>query len=183
MTNRTFLGLIVCAMLTFSCDESKKTIKEQTHSSKIDRTSLPITGPTLSRFEELDARNAKAPTPFEIKAPENAPNVVIVMLDDVGFGQPSTFGGSISTPTADKLSEAGLKYNRFCVNPICSPSRAALLTGRNAHMGHLGVVAEVATSFPRYDGKRPQSIAPLAQILQLNGYSTAYIGKNHETPN
>ena len=115
MYYKTILSIMVIGVITISCNQSKNHKELSNTDFSLDRTILPISGPKQSSFDELDARNAKAPTPFEIKAPKNAPNVVIVMLDDVGFGQPSTFGGPISTPTADKLSEAGLKYNRFCV--------------------------------------------------------------------
>ena len=149
---------------------------------EIDRTVLPIAEPTPQRFTEIDARNAKAPARFEVKAPANAPNVVIVLIDDIGFGHSSAFGGPIKMPTLEKLAANGLKYNRFHTTALCSPTRTALLTGHNHHPNNAGAIMEVATAFPGNTGIRPQSIPPLAQILRLNGYSTAAFGKYHETP-
>jgi arylsulfatase len=149
---------------------------------ELDRTVLPIPQPTYPPATELDARNAKAPPPFEIKAPEGAPNVVIVLIDDIGFGTAGSFGGPIATPTLDSLAESGLRYNQFHTTALCSPTRMALLTGRNHHSANTGSVQEVATGFPGNNGMRPETVAPLAEMLRLNGYSTAAFGKYHETP-
>ncbi|BBL76167.1 arylsulfatase [Methylomagnum ishizawai] len=148
----------------------------------LDRSVLPIAPPKYPPIKELDARKAKAPPRFEVKAPPGAPNVVIVLLDDFGFGQSSAFGGAINMPTLDRLAQQGLKYNQFHVTALCSPTRAALLTGRNHHSVNAGAVMDIATGFPGYNGVRPNAIAPLAEILRLNGYSTAAFGKYHETP-
>jgi len=148
----------------------------------LDRTTLPIPEPTRAPVAELDARNAQAPPRVEVKAPQGAPNVVIVLLDDFGFGQASTFGGAVRTPTLERLARNGLRYNQFHVAALCSPTRAALLTGRNHHSCNAGAVMDVATAHPGYTGVRPASIAPLAEILRLNGYSTAAFGKCHEVP-
>jgi arylsulfatase len=147
-----------------------------------DRTILPIPEPAYRQITEIDARNAKAPPQFRVKAPKGAPNVVIVLIDDMGFGQPSAFGGPVYMPTAEKLASNGLKYNRFHTTAVCSPTRMALLTGRNHHSCNMGSITETATAFPGQTGVRPQNIAPLAEMLRLNGYSTAQFGKNHETP-
>ncbi len=149
---------------------------------KIDRTVLPIPEPKYPPIKELDARKAKAPPRFEVKAPKGAPNVVIVLIDDFGFGQASTFGGGISFPTLDRLAQNGLRYNQFHVTALCSPTRVALLTGGNHHSNNAGAVMDVATAYPGNTGVRPNSIAPLAETLRLNGYSTAAFGKYHETP-
>jgi arylsulfatase A-like enzyme len=148
----------------------------------LDRSVLPIPDPTYTPITQLDARNATPPPRFEVKAPPGAPNVLIILLDDMGFGQPSTFGGPINMPTLDRLAKDGLRYNEFHVTALCSPTRAALLTGRNHHMVNTGAVMDVATAFPGNTGVRPNSIAPLAQILRYNGYSTAAFGKWHQTP-
>jgi len=148
----------------------------------LDRTVLPIPQPTYPPATELDARNAKAPPPFEVKAPEGAPNVVVVLIDDIGFGSAGSFGGPIATPTLDSLAEGGLRYNQFHTTALCSPTRMALLTGRNHHSANTGSVQEVATGFPGNNGMRPETVAPLAEMLRLNGYSTAAFGKYHETP-
>ena len=148
----------------------------------LDRTVLPIHEPAVPVITELDARTAKAPPRFEVRAPDRAPNVVIVLLDDIGFGAASAFGGPIQMPTLDRLAAAGLRYNRFHTTALCSPTRVALLTGRNHHVNNAGAIMEVATAFPGNTGIRPQSVTPLAQILRMNGFSTAAFGKYHETP-
>jgi arylsulfatase A-like enzyme len=146
-----------------------------------DRTVLPIPEPSYPHSTVLDARNATPPPRFEVKAPANAPNVLIVLIDDMGFGQSSAFGGPIHMPTVDRLATGGLRYNEFHTTALCSPTRTALLTGRNHHMNNFGSIAETATAFPGQTGQRPNSVAPLAEMLRLNGYSTAAFGKSHET--
>jgi arylsulfatase len=130
----------------------------------------------------MDARKAKAPARFEVKAPKGAPNVVIVLIDDIGFGHSSAFGGPIRMPTLEKMAASGLKYNRFHTTALCSPTRTALLTGHNHHANNAGAIMELATAFPGNTGVRPRAITPLAEILRQNGYSTAAFGKYHETP-
>ena len=148
---------------------------------KLDRTVLPIPEPKYPPIRELDARKAKAPPRFEVKAPEGAPNVVIVLIDDMGFGAPGTFGGPVAMPTLDKLAQGGLRYNNFHTTALCSPTRQALKTGRNHHTGNAGSVMETATAFPGDTGVLPDSVASLAEMLRLNGYNTAAFGKWHET--
>jgi len=125
-------------------------------------------------------------SPFEpvqpVTAPKGAPNVVIVLVDDLGFGTSSSFGGPCQMPTAERLAGDGLRYTRFHVNALCSPTRQSLLTGRNHHSVGMGGTTEMATSAPGYNGFRPRSAATIAQILQGNGYSTAAFGKWHQTP-
>ncbi len=177
---------LICAFIFLSflgCKPSEE--KESTSSTVdtgLDRTVLPIKEPTYPAESELDARNAKAPARFEVKAPEKAPNVVIVLIDDIGFGHSSAFGGPINMPTLEKLAANGLKYNRFHTTALCSPTRVALLTGRNHHINNAGAIMELATGFPGNTGIRPNSVTPLAEILRMNGYSTAAFGKYHETP-
>ncbi len=129
----------------------------------------------------LDARNAKAPPRFDVKAPAGAPNVLIVLIDDMGFGMSSAFGGPIHMPTVNRLARQGLRYNNFHTTALCSPTRTALLSGRNHHMNNMGGITEIATGFPGNTGQRPNNVAPLAEMLRLNGYSTAHFGKAHET--
>jgi len=147
----------------------------------IDRTVLPIHEPKPPTYTELDARKAKAPARFEVKAPAGAPNILIVLIDDMGFGVPSTFGGPARMPTLDQLANDGLRYNNFHTTSLCAPTRTALLSGHNHHMNNMGSITETATAFPGYTGVTPQSLAPISNILRLNGYSTAQFGKNHET--
>jgi len=147
----------------------------------LDRTSLPIAEPDYPHSTILDARDAKAPPRFEIKAPAGAPNVLIVLVDDMGFGMPSAFGGPVKMPNAERLARQGLRFNQFHTTALCSPTRTALLSGRNHHMNNMGGITEIATAFPGNTGARPDNVAPLAEMLRLNGYSTAMFGKNHET--
>ena len=148
---------------------------------KIDRTVLPIQVPKRPLYTELDARKVKTPPHFAVKAPAGAPNVVIVLIDDLGFGATSTFGGPIPTPTLDALAQSGLRYNNFHTTALCSPTRAALKAGRNHHTVNMGFITEMATGFPGATGEIPNRTAPVAEMLRLNGYSTAAFGKWHET--
>jgi arylsulfatase A-like enzyme len=176
--------LFVALMLSgFSCTQpSNGPAVSNAGPGEIDRTILPIHEPDPVSISELDARNATAPARFQVKAPENAPNVVVVLIDDIGFGHSSAFGGPIQMPTLEKLAANGLKYNRFHTTALCSPTRTALLTGYNHHSNNAGAIMEVATAFPGNTGIRPQSITPVAEVLRQNGYSTAAFGKYHETP-
>ena len=146
-----------------------------------DRTQLPIHEPKYPRSTVLDARNATPPAQFHVTAPAGAPNVLIVLIDDMGFGQSSAFGGPCNMPNAERLANEGLRFNRFHTTALSSPTRAALLSGRNHHTNNMGSITETATAFPGDTGQRPESVAPLAKMLRYNGYSTAAFGKNHET--
>ncbi len=175
MNRRTAIAAIILA-LSMVC---AATALAQTEP---DRTTLPIREPQHPHSTVLDVRNAPPPPPrFEVKAPAGAPNVLIVLIDDMGFGQSGTFGGPISMPTVERLARNGLRYNQFHTNALCSPTRAALLTGRNHHMTNTGSVMETATAYPGNTGQRPDSVAPLAMMLRYNGYTTAAFGKSHET--
>jgi len=166
-------------MVNQSC---KQQTKDESKSDEFDRTSLPIKEPARQPYTELDVRNAKAPDRFHVTAPKGAPNVVVILIDDMGFGVSEAFGGPVTTPTMDKLAENGLKYNRFHTTSLCSPTRVALLTGYNHHSNNMGCIAECGTTFPGNTGVRPQSITPMAEVLRQNGYNTAAFGKYHETP-
>ena len=145
---------------------------------------LPPPDPAQVVVSALGIDDQTAPfTPIRpTAAPPGAPNVVIVVLDDLGFGTSSAFGGPCRMPAADRLAEGGLRYTRFHVTALCSPTRQALMTGRNHHSVGMGGTTEMATAAPGYSGFRPRSAATLAQILQANGYSTAAFGKWHQTP-
>jgi arylsulfatase len=145
--------------------------------SSLPRADAPFTGKIENTLKGSVPSYAKP-----LRPPESAPNVVVILIDDAGFGNPSTFGGPAQTPNLDQLAAAGLRYNRFHVTGMCSPTRAALLSGRNHHRVHFGMVAEAHSGFPGYDTLWPQSAAPLATILRDNGYNTAAIGKWHLTP-
>jgi arylsulfatase len=147
----------------------------------VNRTILPVIEPEPPIYDVLDARDATPPPRFEVNAPDNAPNVVIVLIDDIGFGGPSTFGGPIQTPTLDALAADGLRFTNFHTTALCSPTRNALKTGRNHHQTNTGSIMETATAFPGNTGQVPNSVAPVAEMFRLNGYSTGAFGKWHET--
>ena len=152
--------------------------------SDVDRTSLPIRRPAYSGTTN---RTLRGSTPDwnlvgQPVAPEGAPNVLLVLIDDAGFGNPSTFGGPIQTPNYTRMADAGLRYNRFHVTALCSPTRASLLTGRNNHTVGFGSVGELSSGFPGYTALLPRDCAPVPRILRDNGYSTAAFGKWHLTP-
>ncbi len=149
-----------------------------------DRTKLPIRRP---EFRGTLARTLGGSEPDwtqidHVHPPDGAPNVLVVLIDDAGFGNPSTFGGPIETPNYSRMAERGLRYNRFHVTALCSPTRAALLTGRNSHTVGFGSIGELSNGFPGYTALLPRDCAPLPRILQENGYSTAAFGKWHLTP-
>ncbi len=147
----------------------------------VDRTALPVSEPDYPHSTVLDVRKATPPPRFEVKAPDGAPNVLVILLDAMGFSQPGTFGGPIHMPTLQRLADQGLRYNNFHTTGVSSPTRAALLTGRNHHTCNASLVMEMATAFPGATGQRPVSVAPLATMLRYNGYATAAFGKSHET--
>jgi arylsulfatase A-like enzyme len=155
-----------------------------TAKDKIKREVLPIPDRPYTGLVTYDAKDPDTAFPpiEQMRPPEGAPNVLIVLLDDVGFGASSAFGGPCHTPTAERLASTGLKYNRFHTTALCSPTRQALLTGRNHHAVGMGGITDIATSAPGYNSIRPAAAAPLAETLKLNGYSTAQFGKCHETP-
>jgi arylsulfatase A-like enzyme len=146
----------------------------------MDRTVLPIKEPTYPAITVLDVRDAKAPPLFQVKAPQGAPNVLVILLDNLGFGATKPFGGVINMPTLERLAKDGLIYVNFHTAPLCSPSRMALLTGRNPHSVNMGAISELATAFPGQTSVLPESKASLPEIMKLNGYSTAMFGKSHE---
>jgi arylsulfatase A-like enzyme len=148
------------------------------------RAALPRPSQRYAGTVTYDARDPDTSFPpiSRVRAPHGAPNVVVVLLDDVGFGASSAFGGPVRMPTAERLAERGLRYNRFHTTAMCSPTRAALLTGRNHHAVGMGAITELATAAPGYSTVVPNTCAPLAQTLKLNGYSTSQFGKCHEVP-
>ena len=151
---------------------------------KKHRSHLPIPTPERTGLITYDARDpdTKFPPIEQLRPPQGAPNVLIILIDDAGFGSSSAFGGPCQTPNAEKLAAAGLKYNRFHTTALCSPTRAALLTGRNHHSVGMGGITEIATGAPGYSSVLPNTISPLARTVKLNGYSTAQFGKCHEVP-
>jgi arylsulfatase len=180
--NLLILVSVILLMLTGCNPQTDKSSDVVTASNnKLDRTNLPIQPPAREHITEMDARNATKPERFEVKAPEGAPNVVVVLIDDIGFGATDAYGGAINTPTFERLADNGVRFNQFHTTALCSPTRASLLSGRNHHNVNVGSVMEIATGFPGNQGIRPDNAKYIAEILRQNGYSTAAFGKWHET--
>jgi arylsulfatase A-like enzyme len=155
-----------------------------TTNGALRRDNLPIPNEAYAGPVLYDANNPAAVFPpiQEIRPPKDAPNVLVVLIDDVGFGASSAFGGPINTPVAERLAANGLKYNRFHTTALCSPTRSALLTGRNHHSVGMGAITEMAAAAPGYTSMIPNTKAAVAKTLRDNGYSTAQFGKCHEVP-
>src|SRR5579863_6107181 len=153
-----------------------------TATTSIDGKQLP---PPPPKFGGVIKESAKESTPWwppRIVPPKGAPNVLLIMTDDEGFGAPSTFGGVIETPALDRIAKSGLRYAQFHSTSVCSPTRAAMITGRNHHVAGVGVVGEAATGFPGYDSIIGKDTGTIGEILKENGYATAWFGKDHNTP-
>jgi arylsulfatase len=163
---------------------ARNTGQQDAKSDPLRRDILPIPDPQHVGLTTYDAKDPDTQYPpiTMLRPPEGAPNVLIVLIDDLGFGASSAFGGPCNTPTAERLAANGLKLNRFHTTALCSPTRQALLTGRNHHSVGMGGVTEIATSAPGYSSIRPKDKAPIAETLRLNGYSTSQFGKCHEVP-
>ena len=151
---------------------------------KTARNVLPIPDRPRSGLITYDARDpdTKYPPINQLRPPKGAPNVLVILIDDAGFGSSSAFGGPCSTPAAERLAAGGLKYNRFHTTALCSPTRQALLTGRNHHSVGMGGITEIASGSPGYCSVLPNTCSPIARTLKLNGYATAQFGKCHEVP-
>ena len=152
--------------------------------AEVSRAVLPIPDQPEMGLTTYDAKDPDTSYPpiEPLLPPEGAPNVLVILLDDIGFGASSAFGGPCNTPTAERLAGRGLKYTRFHTTALCAPTRQALLTGRNHHSVGMGSITETATSAPGQSSLRPNTKAPLAMTLKLNGYSTSQFGKCHEVP-
>ncbi|RZK72333.1 MAG: arylsulfatase [Rhodococcus sp. (in: high G+C Gram-positive bacteria)] len=155
-----------------------------TDSTEIQRGTLPIPDLEYTGTVTYDATDPDTSYPpiRRLLPPDGAPNVLVILVDDTGFGASSSFGGPVETPNFERVAAQGLKYTRFHTTALCSPTRAALLSGRNHHTVGMGGITEIATSAPGYSSLRPNNCAPLAEILKLNGYNTAQFGKCHEVP-
>src|SRR4029453_10205345 len=148
----------------------------------IDGRYLPPPPPPFQGEINLNALQSKAAWPARVVPPKGAPNILLIMTDDVGFSAPATFGGVIPTPTLDRIAANGLRYTNFHTTSLCSPTRAALITGRNHHSEGFGVISEQATGFPGYNSVLPRDPATIGRILLENGYRTSWFGKDHNTP-
>ena len=154
---------------------------QQAPSGALDRTVLPIAAPVYPESTVLDVNDATPPPRFQVTAPDGAPNVIVVLVDDLGFAGTSTFGGAVPTPTFDRMASEGVYYNNFHTTAVCSPTRAAIKSGRNHHVNNMGGIIETGTQFPGNTGQIPTHVTPIAEMLRHNGYSTAAFGKWHET--
>src|SRR6516164_7939120 len=143
----------------------------------LPRPQLPFKG----KIERL-AKDSTPDFPKGIEAPEGAPNILLILTDDVGFGASSTYGGPISAPTFDRVAKSGLRYTMFHTTALCSPTRAALITGRNHHSNASGVITEMATGYPGYNSLVPKSSGSVGEVLKENGYNTSWFGKMHNVP-
>lgn len=146
----------------------------------IDRTVLPLREPEYPTSRLLDVREATPPSHFTVRPPAGAPNVLMVLVDDLGFAGTSSFGGPVPTEAFDRIAQEGLRYNNFHTTAVSSPTRAALKSGRNHHVNNMGSIIETGTAFPGNTGQIPSNVAPLAEMLRLNGYGTGAFGKWHE---
>src|SRR5213596_3823393 len=182
MKNETMKSKLAIYLLGIALTVINAVQAQSVSSSPAESTVLPAPEPPFKGVIGETYKDSKPDKIPIIKAPEGAPNVLLVLIDDCGFGQWGTFGGAIPTPNLDRLAKNGLRYTRFHTTALCSPTRAALLTGRNHHSVGMGVITELADAYPGYSSIRPNTCAPLAQTLLLNGYSTAQFGKCHEVP-
>ena len=148
----------------------------------IDGKQLPSPDPKFGGVIRQKASDSQAWWAPRVVPPKGAPNVLLIMLDDSGYGAPSTFGGVVPTPALDRIAKSGLRYTNFHSTSLCSPTRAALITGRNHHVAGFGVVGEIATGFPGYDSVIRKENGTVGEILKENGYATSWFGKNHNTP-
>ena len=176
-------GLVVwCAVLPVAAQQVTGELGSPSATTTIDGKQLP---PPPPKFGGVIKESAKDSTPWwppRIVPPKGAPNVLLIMTDDQGYGVSGTFGGVIPTPALDRIAKAGLRYTQFHSTALCSPTRAALITGRNHHSVGFGVIGELSTGYPGYDSIIGPESATIGEILKENGYATSWFGKNHNTP-
>lgn len=174
---KQMLILLILVFFIHGCNKTNTAAPDHENGNSLPYPDPEFKGKIGTTFED-----SQADFPQPLKAPDGAPNVILILLDDVGFGQAGTFGGSVPTPNLDALAAEGLRYNRFHTAGVCSPSRAALLTGRNHHQVASGTITELSTGFPGYNSMIPKTTATTGHILKENGYATGFWGKNHNTP-
>jgi arylsulfatase A-like enzyme len=180
--------VLLIALGLSSCNQEQQKTENSTQSDSVavpgafDRTILPILPHPFAGVVDTNASQSKSDFPVEVSAPKGAPNVLVILTDDVGYGASSTFGGPIPTPTFDNLAANGLRYNEFHTTALCSPTRSALITGRNHHNVASGVITEMATGFDGYNSLVPKSCASIGEILKDNGWNTGWWGKMHNVP-
>src|ERR1700738_4109143 len=158
------------------------TLGSPSATTTINGKQLPPPPPKFGGVIKETAKDSKSWWPPRVVPPKGAPNVLLIMTDDQGYGVSGTFGGVIPTPAMDRVAAAGLRYTQFHSTPLCSPTRAAIITGRNHHSVGFGVIGELSTGFPGYDSVIGKDSATIGEILKDNGYATSWFGKNHNTP-
>src|SRR6266704_3086196 len=177
-----FAVVFAISSMSASAQQARGVLGSPGASTTIDGKQLPPPDPTFGGVIHERATDSTPWWPPNIVPPKGAPNVLLIMTDDVGFGAPSTFGGVIPTPSLDRIANMGLRYTQFHSTALCSPTRAALITGRNHHSAGFGVVSEIATGYPGYDSIIQKSNGTIGEILKQNGYATSWFGKDHNTP-
>ena len=179
----SFAGMMIAGIpAAYAQQQTTGTPGSPSATTTIDGKQLPPPDPKFGGVIKDTAADSKPYWPPSVVPPKGAPNVLLIMTDDQGYGVTSTFGGVIPTPAMDRIAKAGLRYTQFHSTALCSPTRAALITGRNHHSVGNGVIAEMATGYPGYDSIIEKDSASVAEILQENGYATSFFGKNHNTP-
>jgi arylsulfatase A-like enzyme len=181
-TRHLFEGVAIAALVSACIGLSRPALAQSTPLPTGGSAILPAPEPQFHGVIGRKASDSKPDFPQAVTAPKGAPNVLMILTDDTGFGAASTFGGPISTPTLDRVAARGLRYNNFHTTALCSPTRAALLTGRNHHSVGFGNISEFATGYPGYDTILPKSAGTIGNILVANGYNTSWFGKNHLIP-
>ncbi len=178
--------LTACSLLTLTTVSQAQQIigtpGSPSATTTLDGRYLPNPPTPFGGIINLDATNSKPYWPPTVVPPKGAPNVLLIITDDVGFGAPSTFGGLVPTPNMDRIANAGLRFTQFHSTALCSPTRAALITGRNHHSVGFGVITEISTGYPGYNSVITKDKATIGTILKDNGYATSWFGKNHNTP-
>jgi arylsulfatase A-like enzyme len=184
--------IVACAMLAAATMAVAPSVEGQIQTSgtpgspsattTIDGRYLPPPNPKFGGVINMSAKDSKPFWPPRVVPPKGAPNILLIMTDDQGYGVSGTFGGVIPTPTLDRLAKVGLRYTQFHTTSLCSPTRAALITGRNHHSVGFGVIAEMSTGYPGYDAVIERNSATIGELLKENGYATSWFGKNHNTP-
>ena len=178
----SLLGAVMLAAVPAPAQQINGTPGSPDATVTIDGKQLPPPAVPFGGVIKESAVDSKPYWPPTVAPPKGAPNILLIMTDDQGYGVYSTFGGVIPTPAMDRIAKAGLRYTQFHSTALCSPTRAALITGRNHHSVGFGVIGEMSTGFPGYDSVIGQESATIGEILKENGYATSWFGKNHNTP-
>ena len=176
-----FVALAPLGIIPATGQQTRGTPGSPSARTTIDGKYLPSPPAPFGGTIGLDARESKPYWPPTVVPPKGAPNVVLIMTDDQGYGVSRSFGGVIPTPSLDRIANTGLRYTQMHTTSLCSPSRAALITGRNHHSVGFGVIAEISTGYPGYDAVIGRENATVGTILKQNGYATSWFGKDHNT--